>query len=160
MLFVTAAFWMCFLVLRVARYGIWLPSDYNQQLTKCFPDAFHWGRVSVCCLHPALGTVACQGLSLPLFRSHGAQKCKSLQPPGAQTASSVWTVSTRWLQQSLRGAEDWGAPASDSKVDGESKQKTVPTCASIPRERPSSPLCGLKNLEKEQNAKLARGRKS
>lgn len=81
-------------------------------------------------------------------------------PPGVQSANVVWTVSTHRLQQGLGGAEDGGAPASDSKVDGESEQKLCPPAPPSPERAPEAPCGALKNLEKEQNAKLARGRKS
>ena len=51
-----------------------------------------WGCVSVRCLHHALAGVAAQELSLPLFQSSRAQKCKPqwLPEPGNQGVSSSW----------------------------------------------------------------------
>ena len=65
-------------------------ADALGQVNRPFSQA-DLGCVSVWCLCSALGLVACQELSLQLFRSCGAQKCKlQLPEPGNQGTFPVW----------------------------------------------------------------------
>ena len=123
-----------------------------------------WGYVRVCCLCRALGTVACQRLSLQLFQTQALQG----HPPCGLWASSrcgwvyhnyslwgiggsaghagagslcLWHMGVAWSHQSWRvrqGCEKWPLSA-QAPTRQKENPKLAPPSASIPRKVPTGP---------------------